>query len=211
MIIEMVEDIRAVSHLVDEVAFEKALLEAVDKTFNDLGEPAAKAIYSTLERHFSLKRNEIPERLDDFDASLKALFGEGARFFELQIRKHLRDRLVVKKSEEVEKQGHAQSEPKLAEIRFLPKFAYVLSEIERDPKILSCMDILDQFQDSNLISSEEAQHTRATLFSILDEYARSRFGSVMEEETRKFLANELVYALLLFKVEGEYEILKKIS
>ncbi len=204
MVFKMVEDIRAVSQLVDELTFEKALLEAIDETFNILGEPAAKAIYDHLEGSFSLRKEEIPERLDDFDIGLKKIFGEGARFFELQISQHLRDKLVVKKSESAEK-------PELAEIKFLPKFAYVLSEIQRDPKILSCSDIFEQFQDSELINSEEAQHTRATLFSILDEYARSRFGFVMEEETRKFLANELVYALLLFKVEGEYEILKKIS
>ena len=58
--------------------FHQALLEAVDEGFLALGDSVRQAIYWHLENRFSIKRNEIPNRLKEFIEALKNIFGEGA-------------------------------------------------------------------------------------------------------------------------------------
>ena len=58
--------------------FNLALLEAVDEGFLALGESVRQAIYWHLENRFSIKRNEIPNRLKEFMEALKNMFGAGA-------------------------------------------------------------------------------------------------------------------------------------
>jgi len=55
-----------------------ALLEAVDEGFLALGESVRQAIYWHLENRFSIRRDEIPDRLKEFMEALKNMFGAGA-------------------------------------------------------------------------------------------------------------------------------------
>jgi hypothetical protein len=79
----------------DNVAFLDVLLEAIDKTFLDLGEPVKKSIYCYLEK-LGIKKHEIPFRIDDFQKALEGLFGVGARQLEIFIIKNLHDKIKIK-------------------------------------------------------------------------------------------------------------------
>ena len=55
------------------------LLASLDDVIREvLGERPRKAVFSSLERRFHIKREEIPERLEDFQKALGELFGNGA-------------------------------------------------------------------------------------------------------------------------------------
>lgn len=70
-------------------AFEKLLLEAIDDALVSLGESAKQAIYFHLEDKFKVSKNEIPNRLKDFEEGLEKIFGLGANFIEILIMKKL--------------------------------------------------------------------------------------------------------------------------
>jgi hypothetical protein len=53
-------------------------LEAIDEGFLALGESVRQALYWHLENHFSLKRDEIPNKPKEFADALKNIFGAGA-------------------------------------------------------------------------------------------------------------------------------------
>jgi len=74
-------------------AFEKLLLEAVDEALASLGESAKQSIYFHLENRFKIKRNEIPQRIEDFEYGLEKIFGVGAQFLEIMIMKKLYERI----------------------------------------------------------------------------------------------------------------------
>lgn len=76
-----------------EKAFQKSFLEAVDAAFLSLGESAKQSIYFHLESKFRLSRDDIPCRLEDFDAGLEKIFGAGARFLEVLIMKELHENM----------------------------------------------------------------------------------------------------------------------
>jgi hypothetical protein len=67
----------------------EALLEAVDHGLMVPGEIVRTAIYERLERSYQLKREEIPERLGDFQVALQDLLGKGATVMEKLIAKNL--------------------------------------------------------------------------------------------------------------------------
>jgi hypothetical protein len=73
-------------------AFEKLFLEAVDEALASLGDSAKQAIYFHLENRFKIKRNEIPQRVEDFADGLEKIFGAGAQFLEILIMKKLYER-----------------------------------------------------------------------------------------------------------------------
>ena len=53
-------------------------MEAVDEGFLALGDSIRQAIYWHLENRFSIKQNEIPNKLKEFMEALKNMFGSGA-------------------------------------------------------------------------------------------------------------------------------------
>lgn len=62
-----------------QTEFEKNFLKTVDENLKDIfGETAATLIYSYLETDLSLKREEIPERIDLFKTGLKKFLSTGA-------------------------------------------------------------------------------------------------------------------------------------
>jgi hypothetical protein len=70
-------------------AFERLLFEAVDEALASLGDSAKQAIYFHLENKFEIKRNEIPQHVEDFAEGLEKIFGVGAQFLEILIMKKL--------------------------------------------------------------------------------------------------------------------------
>jgi hypothetical protein len=76
--------------------FDEALLEAVDFAFCSLGKSCRRALYFHLEKTFLLPRRQIPERLEEFDKALRAIFRSGATFLEKLILRELCEMLEVK-------------------------------------------------------------------------------------------------------------------
>jgi hypothetical protein len=100
------------------VTFDKILLRAIDEALNSLGETVRQSIYFHIENKFSVARNEIPEKIQEFQEGLKEIFGVGAQIIETLIMKNLHmkigcQRLTVKNKKlefieyvEASKQGY---------------------------------------------------------------------------------------------------------
>lgn len=58
--------------------FRRALLEAVDEGLLALGDSVRRALYWHMERHLSIRRDEVPDRVGDFAKALKDMLGAGA-------------------------------------------------------------------------------------------------------------------------------------
>ena len=74
-------------------AFDRLLLEAVDDAFSALGDSAKQSIYFHLETKFRIAKNEIPDRLEDFEDGLERIFGPGSRFLEILIMKKIYEKI----------------------------------------------------------------------------------------------------------------------
>jgi hypothetical protein len=75
--------------------FDKLLLEAVDEGLSSLGESSKQAIYFHLEKTFSIKKQQIPEKIADFAQAIHRIFGLGANFLEILIIKRLYEKIGV--------------------------------------------------------------------------------------------------------------------
>jgi hypothetical protein len=69
--------------------FEKLLLEAIDEGLFSLGESAKQALYFHLERNFDIKKQEIPQKIEEFAEALEKILGAGASFLEILIMKNI--------------------------------------------------------------------------------------------------------------------------
>jgi len=69
----------------EKKVFNEVLLEAVDEGLLILGESGRKAIYFHLQNSHSLKREDIPEKLEIFMNGLRKIFGLGAQAIERSI------------------------------------------------------------------------------------------------------------------------------
>jgi len=75
--------------------FEKALLEAVDESFARLGDAARRTIYYHLENGFSIRRQDIPHKIEGFADAIEKIFGAAAALLEIQIMKKLFEKVGV--------------------------------------------------------------------------------------------------------------------
>lgn len=76
--------------------FRKALLKAIDKSLNQiLGESATQTLYFHLEQKHHLKREGIPDNLEDFRFTLEKIFGIGALVIEKTIMENLYSQLSL--------------------------------------------------------------------------------------------------------------------
>jgi hypothetical protein len=73
--------------------FEQVLLGSIDEAFSTLGERAKMSIYLTLEHKFTITKQDIPCRVDDFSDALERIFGSGARYLEVLIMKKLHEKV----------------------------------------------------------------------------------------------------------------------
>jgi len=80
----------------EDYKFKRALLEAIDKSLNKiLGETATQSIYFHLEQDHHLKREDIPNNLEDFLLNLQRIFGTGALVIEKTIMENLYSQLSL--------------------------------------------------------------------------------------------------------------------
>jgi hypothetical protein len=69
--------------------FDKLLLVSIDEALLSLGDSARQSIYFHIEKNFKVKRDEIPENLENFQLALEKIFGIGSRYIEILIMKNL--------------------------------------------------------------------------------------------------------------------------
>jgi hypothetical protein len=76
--------------------FRSLLLASLDDVIREvLGEKPLTAMFSSLERSFHIKREGIPERLEDFQKALAELFGKGAPVITRAVARRLCRRLGI--------------------------------------------------------------------------------------------------------------------
>ena len=73
--------------------FKKLLLEAVDEGLSSLGNSSKQAIYFHLEKTFKIKKQDIPNRIEEFTNAIEKIFGHGAKILEIQIMKLLYEKV----------------------------------------------------------------------------------------------------------------------
>lgn len=73
--------------------FEKLLLEAVDEGLSSLGDSQKQAVYFCLEETFAVKKQDIPNKIEEFVNAIEKIFGNGAKILEIQIMRHLYERV----------------------------------------------------------------------------------------------------------------------
>lgn len=73
--------------------FSQILIEATDEGLEAFGEQTKNVVYYHLEREFGVRKEEIPQKLEEFDKGLKNLFGLGGELVETHILKNLYRRL----------------------------------------------------------------------------------------------------------------------
>ncbi len=69
--------------------FGEVLLESIDDSLQILGEEPKNAVYQYLSTIQSLEKNDIPDRLEDFQSGLKSALGGAARVVERLILRKL--------------------------------------------------------------------------------------------------------------------------
>jgi hypothetical protein len=70
--------------------FEDLVTSAIDQTLSKLGTNVKQVFYSFLENHYTLRRKEIPDRINEFDDALGKTFGTSATIVEIDIVRNLR-------------------------------------------------------------------------------------------------------------------------
>lgn len=73
--------------------FNKVLLEAIDDGLLSLGESGRRAVYFHLQSLCSIKREDIPDKIEVFVDGLRKIFGFGAEVIEKAIAKSLYKKL----------------------------------------------------------------------------------------------------------------------
>ena len=79
----------------DKGSFDQILLEAVDEALLNLGESVKTALYFHLEELFKIKKQEIPQRINDFSNALEQIFGLGASHIRILIMKSLHSKIRI--------------------------------------------------------------------------------------------------------------------
>lgn len=69
--------------------FKELLLEAVDAALSPLGDSSKYAVYFYLEKNFTVKKQDIPNKIEEFANAIEEIFGYGAKILETEIMKQL--------------------------------------------------------------------------------------------------------------------------
>jgi hypothetical protein len=72
-----------------QVKFRKLMLEAMDEGLLVIGEKGRQAIYIHLEVRKGLKKQESPDKVEEFSRALHEIFGNGSYVIEKIILRHL--------------------------------------------------------------------------------------------------------------------------
>ena len=69
--------------------FNEILLEAIDSALSLLGDSSKQVVYFHLEENFNVKKQDIPEKIEEFTVAIERFFGHGAKILEIEIIKNL--------------------------------------------------------------------------------------------------------------------------
>jgi hypothetical protein len=78
-----------------EAKFDKFLAEAIDETLLTLGTPVLNAFYFHLENDFRIRKNDIPNKIEDFSYVIHKMFGLGAGRLEVKFMKNLQSKIQI--------------------------------------------------------------------------------------------------------------------
>jgi hypothetical protein len=78
-----------------EEEFDDLLLETIDETLSSLGEPVKNAVYFHLQTNFSINKDEIPKKINEFSDIILKIFGSGAGRLEIKLMKTLHSKINV--------------------------------------------------------------------------------------------------------------------
>lgn len=65
------------------------MIEAVDDGLSSLGDQSKQALYFHLEKTFKIRKQDIPEKIEEFTNAIERIFGEGAKLLEIEIMRQL--------------------------------------------------------------------------------------------------------------------------
>jgi hypothetical protein len=60
--------------------FNNIFLDAIDQSLSVLGESSKTSIYFHLEKTYGVKKQDIPQKPEDFIVAMEKLFGPGSKF-----------------------------------------------------------------------------------------------------------------------------------
>jgi hypothetical protein len=73
--------------------FQEIMLEAIDEAFSCMGKETKQLVYSLLEKTFKIARRDIPFEIEKFTGALEEIFGPGAKLLEIEVMKHLHEKI----------------------------------------------------------------------------------------------------------------------
>jgi hypothetical protein len=74
----------------NQQSFHDFILEVIDGAFSKLGTETRQALYSILQKEYSLNKNDLPDKLEDFVNALENVFGASALLVEIDILKRIK-------------------------------------------------------------------------------------------------------------------------
>ncbi|MBY9013910.1 MAG: hypothetical protein KGD70_16185 [Candidatus Lokiarchaeota archaeon] len=74
-------------------SFKELLLASVDESFSSIGKSAKQRIYSHLQEHYDISRDEIPSRISDFAEALEESYNLYGKLIEIKIMKALYEKV----------------------------------------------------------------------------------------------------------------------
>ncbi|XES77817.1 MAG: PAS domain S-box protein [Candidatus Bathyarchaeia archaeon] len=150
---------------VTEDEFNQLFLEVIDETLSALGESAKTAIYFHIEQKFSIKRQDIPSRIDAFDHALNTLFGVGSKPLELMLMQRLHAKVKndckPMKADDFTFSNYINTVKQefvtktKAETTFLPRNTLEQADNEKSSKASSFVDALNLLADPVLIVDQK--------------------------------------------------------
>jgi hypothetical protein len=78
-----------------EARFDEFLAEAIDETLQSLGTAVVNAFYAHLENDFRIRKNDIPNKIEDFSFVVHKVFGLGACRLEVKFMKNLQSKIHI--------------------------------------------------------------------------------------------------------------------
>lgn len=66
-------------------SFDKTIIQAVDEALKELGESVSEAVFFQVERKYSIRKEDIPEKFGEFILAIRKEFGSGSKTIEALI------------------------------------------------------------------------------------------------------------------------------
>jgi hypothetical protein len=122
--------------------FDQILLESIDEALSTIGKRAKEAIYHHLKHNFSISKQDIPRRVNDFSTAIEQIFGETAQHIEILIMKCLQKK--VKGS--YEWNGPKWLVPDLTFVKYVNLMRVSYEDTERADNVEVILDLGEQVE-----------------------------------------------------------------